>query len=84
MASSKPLKGSELIDCARANSKESITVAAYRCGYGEDIAEFEEQLQQAGAAIEVEINRFTELTDTTAPKTEKSGVIIAPDSATEL
>lgn len=82
MASETPLKGSELIDCARANGEQEIEVVAQRCGYGNDIATFERELQKAGEHIGVEIKSFHDLV---APKEENEvGVIIAPDSPTEL
>lgn len=51
MASSAPLKGTDLIDCARANASKEIEITAQRCGYGEDIATFERELKQAGDYI---------------------------------
>jgi hypothetical protein len=82
MASKTPLQGSELIDCVKANGEQAIEVVAERCGYGSDIAAFEKELQKAGEHIGVEINSFQ---DFVAPKEEKEkGVIIAPDSPSEL
>lgn len=83
MASSTPLQSSELIDCARANGEKGIEVAASRCGYGDDLATFEEQLRQACQAIGVEINSFNDLINHKR-QDERAGVIIAPDSPTQL
>ncbi|ACK71594.1 conserved hypothetical protein [Gloeothece citriformis PCC 7424] len=83
MASSAPLKGSELIDCARANGEQGIEVAAYRCGYGNDLARFEQQLREAGQHIGVEINGFDDLVNNRQGN-EQRGVVIAPDTPSQL
>jgi hypothetical protein len=36
------LQGSELIDCAIANGSQGISVAAERCGYGDNLKGFEQ------------------------------------------
>ncbi len=46
MASPKPLHGTELVDCARANAKQGIETAAYQCGYGEDLNKFAQELSK--------------------------------------
>jgi hypothetical protein len=61
MSSPVPLKGLDLIDCARANAAEGIAVAARQCGYGEDTVTFERALQQAGEEIGVEIQTFQDI-----------------------
>jgi hypothetical protein len=61
MASSVPLHGTELIDCAQANAKQGIETAAWLSGYGEDISAFERELQQASERIGVKINSFQDL-----------------------
>ncbi len=70
MSSSVPLKGFELIDCARANAAEGIAVAARQSGYGEDTATFERALKQACEEIGVEIQTFQDigLENTPAPR----------------
>lgn len=76
------LKGTELIDCARANAKEGIEAAAERCGYGNNLNQFEQELKQACQEIGVDLQSFGELR---FPQTGVDlGVEIAPDSATEL
>lgn len=47
MAANNPLKGIELIDCAKANSQELVDIVAYRCGYGENISLFEQELKKS-------------------------------------
>ncbi|MBD1909975.1 MULTISPECIES: hypothetical protein [unclassified Leptolyngbya] len=66
MASTERLTGSELIDCARANSSQGIRAAASRCGYGSNIAAFEAALREAGEHIGVDIPSFEDLYDTSA------------------
>jgi hypothetical protein len=61
MASSEPLQGLELIDCAKANGHEDIASAAERCGYSNDLEAFEQALRRAGEAIGVEIQNFNDL-----------------------
>ncbi|WAL58775.1 hypothetical protein [Thermocoleostomius sinensis] len=83
MASTAPLTGSELIDCARANSPKGIKIAASRCGYGEDIAAFEAALHQAGEHLGIEINRFEDLIHSASDRQE-TGIDVAPDSPSDL
>ncbi len=84
MASSTPLQGFELIDCAKANSKELVIVAAQLCGYGDDFNLFEQELKKAGAAIGVEIDSFDDLVDTPPSATSKLGIEIAPETPNQL
>ncbi|MGQ9873105.1 hypothetical protein [Leptodesmis sp.] len=83
MASSAPLTGAELIDCARANGKEGIVAACQRCGYGEDLTAFEQALHQAGDHIGVAINHFEDLLEPPAD-TRAEGIEVAPDSYNQL
>jgi hypothetical protein len=83
MASEAPLVGTELIDCARANSNQGIEAAAQRCGYGDDLATFERELQKAGEYIGVEIKSFQDLSDT-QENLKEPRIVIAPDSPTQL
>jgi hypothetical protein len=84
MASSTPLHGTELIDCARANGREGLEAAAYQCGYGDDLATFEAELRKACDEIGVDVNSFNELTKTSQVQAQILGEIVAPDSATQL
>ncbi|MBE9167517.1 hypothetical protein IQ238_08290 [Pleurocapsales cyanobacterium LEGE 06147] len=84
MASSAPLHGSELIDCARANANKGIEVASQRCGYGDDISTFESELKKACASIGVEIESFKDLTEDGAYSNKEQGVEIAPDTPNQL
>jgi hypothetical protein len=82
MSSSSPLQGYELIDCARANAKKGIEIAAQRCGYGDDLTQFEQSLRQAGKAIAVEIHSFDDLINPTAH--QERGVEVGPRTSTQL
>jgi hypothetical protein len=83
MASSAPLTGAELIDCARANGKEGIAIASQRCGYGDDLSAFEQALHQAGEHIGVTIHHFEDLLE--PPKDPRDeGIEVAPDSYGQL
>jgi hypothetical protein len=82
MTSSAPLRGTDLIDCARANAPKGIEVAAQRCGYGSDLSTFEHELQKAGDRIGVEIHGFTDLLHPGEAK--QAGVEVGPDTLSEL
>lgn len=84
MASSAPLTGAELIDCARANGKEGISVASQRCGYGDDLNAFEQALHKAGEHIGVEINHFGDLLEPPTDPMSERGEVVAPDSYGQL
>jgi hypothetical protein len=76
------LYGLELIDCAKANSNQGIEVAAEHCGYGQDIPSFEQELRQACDRIGITIQDFSDLTS--VHRNDEKGIVIAPDSDTQL
>ncbi|NJL22665.1 MAG: hypothetical protein HC895_20545 [Leptolyngbyaceae cyanobacterium SM1_3_5] len=85
MASPTPLKGLELIDCAKANAKQGIETAAELCGYGSDYGAFQRELEQACQAIGVEVHELSDLlTDVDRPaatiQLDPPGVEISPGS----
>ena len=84
MASPTPLQGTELIDCATANAKESIEVAADLCGYNGDIVTFDRELQAAAHQMGIKIHGFQDLIKKAEVSAQPQGEIVAPDSATEL
>lgn len=55
------LTGMELIDCAKANARLGVEVAACNCGYEEDIDRFLETLKNAGEEMGVKIEQFEDL-----------------------
>ncbi|MBD2452876.1 hypothetical protein H6G80_02005 [Nostoc sp. FACHB-87] len=85
MPSAKPLCGTELVDCARANAKQGIETAAYQCGYGDDLNTFAQELRQACEQMNLQVKELSELiTDQDMILEIGTGEIIAPDTASEL
>ncbi|MDF5712836.1 MAG: hypothetical protein PUP93_02860 [Rhizonema sp. NSF051] len=85
MASTTPLKGTELVDCARANAKQGIETAAYQCGYGEDLNTFARELRQACTEMNLQVKELNELvTDQDMLLDLGRGEVVAPDTASEL
>ncbi len=85
MASSTPLKGTELVDCARANAKQGIETAASQCGYGDDLNKFSHELRQACEEMNLQVKELSELiTDQDNILNLGSGEIVAPDTASQL
>ncbi|WP_373540940.1 hypothetical protein [Chamaesiphon sp.] len=83
MAAPAPLHGTELIDCAQANAKESIEVAANLCGYSDDIVTFERELQAAAHQMGITLHGFQGLTKSSEEE-EPLGIEVEPDTSTEL
>jgi hypothetical protein len=83
MASPTPLRGTELIDCTQASAKQGIPVAAHQCGYSADIDTFQRELTSALTQMGIKNKDFEDLLKTIVLK-PKSGIEIAPDTATEL
>jgi hypothetical protein len=85
MSSLKPLQGTELVDCARANAKQGIETAAYQCGYGDDLNKFARELRKACEEMNLQVKELNELiTDQDMILNLGTGEIIAPDTASEL
>ena len=83
MTSSIPLHGTELVDCAQANAKQGISVAAQQCGYHDNIETFQRELTDALEHIGVKNKDFDDLLKTVVVRPE-IGIKIAPDTSTEL
>jgi hypothetical protein len=83
MTSPTPLHGTELIDCAQANAKEGILVAAHQCGYSNNIDTFQHELKVALEHIGIKNKNFEDLVEMVALE-PNLGVQIAPDTATNL
>ena len=78
------LQGIELIDCAKANAKQGVAVAAKQCGYDRNVGLFVENLHKACQQIGVNIEELEDLiTDQQIAKKEKV-MDIAPDSVSDL
>ena len=85
MASSTPLQGTELVDCARANAKQGIETAALQCGYGDDLNTFSAQLKAACEQMNLQVKELSELiTDQDMILQIGTGEVVAPDTAAEL
>ena len=85
MSSLKPLQGTELVDCARANAKQGIETAAYQGGYGDDLNRFAGELRKACEEMNLQVKELNELiTDQDMILNLGTGEIIAPDTASEL
>jgi len=84
MASPTPLQGIELIDCAKANAKQGIVVAAEQSGYGQDISTFQQELKKACQGIGVEIDELSDLITDQQTVRRDGGIEVAPDTPSEL
>jgi hypothetical protein len=84
MTAPSPLTGTDLIDCARANAKQGITVAAQLSGYGQDLDRFVDQLRQACEEIGVQYHDFQDLLASTPQRGQEAGIEIAPESLNQL
>lgn len=84
MASPTPLKGLELVDCARANAKQGIETAAELSGYGDDLKTFSRELKQACEDMGVTFNELSDLITEQDNLIKVEGEIVAPESETVL
>ena len=83
MASSSPLTGVILVDCAKANVDNGIDVAAHQCGYGDDTAAFQSALKSACADMNIDLKEFTELSIDKRVN-QREGVEVYPDTTSDL
>ncbi|MBW4699058.1 MAG: hypothetical protein KME03_14390 [Aphanocapsa lilacina HA4352-LM1] len=84
MAAPAPLKGSELIDCAKANAGLGMAVACTRSGYGRDEALFLSELRKACGAIGIDLTSFDQLASDSGANPAIEGAVVAPESQDEL
>ena len=56
-----PLHGIELIDCAQANAKFGLPIAAKQCGYGSDTLAFTDELQKASSEMGLHVSTLEDL-----------------------
>ncbi len=79
------LQGIELINCAKANAKQGVAIAAENCGYDENIGLFIENLNKACQQIGVDIDELDDLiTDQQVAKETRKPIEISPDSNSQL
>lgn len=84
MAATTPLKGLELVDCAKANAPQGLETATYQCGYGSDLTTFKQALKQACEGIGVEIHELSDLITDQQVVMQNAGIEVAPDTPSEL
>jgi len=84
MSSNVPLQGMDLVSCAQASAKQGVAKAAEQCGYGQNTKLFIDTLEQACEEIGVVIHDLTDLAKSQDTESELKGVIVAPDSFSEL
>jgi hypothetical protein len=82
MASPERLQGAELIDCAKANGKKGVEIAAERCGFGTNLETFDQALREACGAIGIEVTGFDELVN--RRQQQQTGVEVGPDTPSQL
>ena len=79
------LQGIELIDCAKANAKQGVEVAAAQSGYDKNIGLFIENLHVACQQIGVNINELDDLiTDQQIAKENRHVEEVAPETTSDL
>lgn len=83
MASSSPLTGVVLVDCAKANVENGLEVASEQCGYGDDVAAFEDALKKACADMNIELQEFADLS-VGKRVNQREGIEVYPDTPGKL
>jgi hypothetical protein len=83
MASSSPLEGVILVDCAKANIENGVETAAVQCGYGSDVAAFQAALKSACAEMNIELQEFADLS-VDKRVNHRDGIEVYPDSPSDL
>ena len=73
-----------MIDCAKASDEQGVEAAAIQCGYGEDVASFQQELKQACDKINVEIETLGDLVTEQDEIAENRGVEVAPETRRNL
>ncbi|NJL87565.1 MAG: hypothetical protein HC886_18805 [Leptolyngbyaceae cyanobacterium SM1_1_3] len=84
MASKKPLDGVILIDCAKANAKQGLAVAAKQCGFGDDTERFMQVLKQACEDMGIELNQIEDLITEQQRVKQQGGFEVAPETPADL
>jgi hypothetical protein len=84
MPASAPLKGIELIDCAKANAPQGVETAAHQCGYGQNTENFMQALQIACKEIGINIETIGDLITEQQMSRDLKQIEVAPDTPSEL
>lgn len=83
MASSSPLKGVILVDCAKANIENGVETAAKQCGYGDNVDAFQSALKSACADMNIDLKEFADLS-VDKRVNHRDGVEVYPDTPSDL
>lgn len=81
MASSSPLTGVVLVNCAKANAEAGLAIAAERCGYGSDTEAFQTALKAACVEMGISIESLAETEQSPGPVI--TGIEVAPDTLSD-
>jgi hypothetical protein len=84
MASSQPLTGIELVDCAKSNAEQGIAIASHQCGFGTDTDRFLDALKTACKNIGIEVHALEDLITEQQRIQSSGGLEIAPETKSEL
>lgn len=84
MTAKKPLKGIELISCAKASAASGASAAANNCGYGENVDQFRTELKAACADMGVDIDGLADLLTEQQQVIQEGGIEIAPETMEDL
>lgn len=84
MAANQPLKGLELINCAKANATQGPETAAKLCGYGSNLDDFRAALSDAGDKMGVDLSGLKDLITDQFVVKRTQGLEVAPDSPQNL
>ncbi|MFW6358219.1 MAG: hypothetical protein ACOC0N_03250 [Chroococcales cyanobacterium] len=84
MTADKPLSGTTLVDCAKANAKQGLEVAAKNCGYGNNIRAFQQELKQSCDRMGIEITELSDLITEREVRIHEDGIDVAPETGSRL
>ncbi|MBD0267605.1 hypothetical protein [Pseudanabaena sp. FACHB-2040] len=84
MASSQPLTGIELVDCAKSNAEHGLAIASHQCGFGTDTNRFLDALRTACSGLGIKVQSLEDLITEQQRVISSGGIEIAPDSKSEL
>jgi hypothetical protein len=82
MASASPLTGAVLVDCAKANVRAGLAIAAERCGYSSDVEAFQTALTAACTEMGISIESLTDMEPSQNPIID--GIAVAPETPSDL
>jgi len=84
MAANQPLTSIALIDCAKANAAQGVTVAARLCGYEENISGFRQALTKAGEDMGITLSDLDDLITDQSVAKRMNVLEVAPDGPQNL